>query len=509
MLLIKNIQIIDGTGKSAYKADVVLKGDRISAIGNFSNKKADIIINGNGAYLAPGFIDINTDSDHYLTLFVNPEQQDFLLQGVTTVIGGHCGSSLAPLIKGNLLSIRKWADPNAINVDWHSVGEFLNVLSRRPLGVNFGTLVGHSTVRRDLIGEELRDLSDRELAAFQTIVVKALEEGAFGMSSGLGYVHSRSTPYHELKILVEAVKKHGGVYTTHLRNEQDGIVDAVKETLDLAGETKAKTIISHLRPLIGFERKFAEAILLIEERAKDSEFYFDTYPSDTSIMTIYRLLPEWIQSGGLEVMRCNIAQPAMRERVLRELPKMTGDEIIIAQAPGFEFLVNKTLKEFADNRGVDVREGLLQLMDLTNLRTILLYKNINPQPLTKLFSSSHTLIASNSASFPAFAEVAAGKPAFTQAKFVRPERSVETFTKFLKIVEQEQLMTLEQAVHKITGLPSGILGLKDRGVIAEGNMADLTIFKNGEVKYVIVNGRLAVEDSRFKNVLAGTILRRQ
>src|SRR3989344_5932270 len=186
MLLIKSAKIVDGSGiRQPYVADVLLNDGEISAIGKFPQKKADIVIDGLGFYLAPGFIDVDTDSDHHLTLFTNPIQQDFLLQGTTTIFGGFCGSSLAPLIYGSLKSIRKWTDTSQINVNWHSVQEFLKELSKLKLGVNFGTLVGHSTIRRSLIGEDFRDLTIPEIEAFKKIVKDSIREGDFGMSSGL------------------------------------------------------------------------------------------------------------------------------------------------------------------------------------------------------------------------------------------------------------------------------------------------------------------------------------
>src|SRR3989344_6384242 len=185
MILIKSAQIIDGAGKPPYKADVLIKDDKISAIGNYATKKAEIIIDGLGYYLTPGFIDVNTDADHYLALFTNPSQSDFIKQGVTTTIGGQCGSSLAPLLYGSLESIQKWTDIRQINVNWHTMQEFLKILGKIKIGVNFGTLIGHSTIRRAIIGEELRDLTDPELKVFEHIIERAMEEGALGFSTGL------------------------------------------------------------------------------------------------------------------------------------------------------------------------------------------------------------------------------------------------------------------------------------------------------------------------------------
>ena len=166
-LLIKNVQIVGGAGNNANGAttDVFVSDNKISAIGSFPNKKADMVLDGQGAYLSPGFIDSNTGSDHYLTLFDNPNQEDFIKQGVTTIMGGMCGASLAPLLYGSLEALQKWGDPNRTNVSWHTMGEFLKVMDKHPTSVNFGTLVGHATVRRALVG-----LANRHGAGIVTLV---------------------------------------------------------------------------------------------------------------------------------------------------------------------------------------------------------------------------------------------------------------------------------------------------------------------------------------------------
>src|SRR3989344_6342862 len=234
MVLIKGAKVVDGTGKSTpYTADVLITGDKISAIGKFPDKKSDVTVDGAGLYLTPGFIDVNTDSDHHLSLFTNPQQQDFLLQGVTTIFGGVCGASLAPLLSGSLDSIRKWTDTKQINIDWRTVGEFLKVLGRRGLGVNFGTLIGHSTIRRGLVREDSRDLTVPELEALKKIIKDAIKEGAFGLSTGLGYAHSRRVPYSEIKELVKVVAEKGGVYATHLRDDKEGVLASVEETIKI------------------------------------------------------------------------------------------------------------------------------------------------------------------------------------------------------------------------------------------------------------------------------------
>ncbi|MDP3947216.1 MAG: hypothetical protein Q8Q41_00800, partial [bacterium] len=327
-LLIKGVQIVDGTGRPPFRGDVFVKDKKISAIGSFGNKDADTVIDGMGAYAAPGFIDVNTDSDHYLTLFTNPAQREFVFQGVTTVIGGHCGASLAPLLYGTLESIRKWADPNQVNVDWHTMGEFLDVLSKKRIGVNFGTLVGHATIRRALIGEAFRDLTLNELKVFAQVVDRAIGEGALGLSTGLGYAHSNRVPPSEIVKLLGVVAGHNGVYATHLRDEGLGLVSSVRETIAAAEKTNVKTVVSHFRPLLGFEKEYDEALRVIEGAPVGVRF--DCYPFATSSLALYTLLPPWARDGGLEVMLSHVKTPAVRERIREEMLPVNDQILIIA-----------------------------------------------------------------------------------------------------------------------------------------------------------------------------------
>ena len=263
-LLIKDVQILGGTRPFPDRSDVFVSNDKISAIGHFPNKKADVILEGQGAYLSPGFIDVNTDSDHYLTLFDHPGQEDFLKQGVTTIFGGMCGSSLAPLLYGGLESMGKWADPNRVNVNWHTMAELLAVIDRHPLAVNFGTLVGHATIRRAILGEAARDLTKNELGVFARTLRAALAEGGFGLSTGLAYVHARKTPYAELKFLADIAAEARGVYATHLRDGGAGIARSVEETIRVAKESEVKTLVSHFVPVIGSEKEYETALAAIE-----------------------------------------------------------------------------------------------------------------------------------------------------------------------------------------------------------------------------------------------------
>lgn len=500
MVLIKGAKIVDGSGvRQPFVADVLLNDNKISAIGKFPQKKADLTIDGLGLYLTPGFIDVNTDSDHHLSLFANPVQQDFLLQGVTTIFGGMCGSSLAPLIYGTLDSIRKWTDTSQVNIDWHSVSEFLKILSQRGLGVNFGTLVGHSTVRRAMIGEDFRDLTDPEIETFKKLLRDSLKEGAFGLSTGLGYAHAKRVPYSEIRDFVKVVAESGGVYATHLRDEKEGLLASVEETINLAKETGVKTVISHFKPITGFENDYRKAVELIHRVAEEVNLHFDNYPFDESVVPIYTLLPAWAQVGNLEIMLTYLNNPDIHERLVKDLAGIDGNNVKIAQAIGREYLLGKTVAEFAENQELSVPEALLKLMNLTGLRSTVFYRNINLDLLTQNLERDQVLIASNGASLP------------ENSKILKHERFYNTFPKFIETVSRLKMLSLPQAIQKITSVPARKFGLKNRGLIKEDYVADLNLVSlragGMKIEHVFVNGRLAVKEGNILGTLAGEILR--
>jgi N-acyl-D-amino-acid deacylase len=498
-LLIKNVNIVGGNRAFKDGSDVFVSDNKISGIGNFLNKKADIVLDGQGANLSPGFIDSNTDSDHYLTIFDNPSQEDFLRQGVTTIMGGMCGSSLAPLLYGTLESIQKWGDTNRINVNWHTMAEFLAIMDKRPMGINFGSLTGHSTIRRAIVGESLRDLTKNEMSVFARTLEAALAEGAYGFSTGLEYVHAKKTSYVELRTFAEITKKHHRVYATHLRNTGMGIKESVEETIKLAKETGVSTLISHFVPVIGAEKEYKESLALINDLPADIDFNFDIYPSAYSLLPIYTFLPEWARTGGIEVMVTSISDDWLVGRIKKELTNIDEDNFIVAQAPGNDFLVGKTLKEIRQIYELkDKKDALLKLMQVMQLRGSVLYKNLDMDLILQAMISKRSLIASNA---PSFAEREEGR------RHLKSERTTAIFTRFLSLVGDKKLLPLGDAIHKITSGPAKKFGLVGRGEIKEGNFADLVCFRGDEIKFVVVNGKIVENNGSFADLFPGKVLR--
>ncbi len=455
MILIKNVKIIDGSGKPAFPGDVLISGEKISAIGSFPSKKAEVIIEGLGNYLVPGFIDINSEIDHDLSLFTNPKQQELTSQGITTAIGGHGGASLAPLLYGSLKSIQKWADINQVNVNWHNFQEFTQTLKKIAPGINFGSLIGHSTVRRDLIGEHSADLTDSEVSIFKSIIEESIKNGALGLSTGLNYLHERQVPQKEIKDLVSVAAKYDGVYTTHLRNEKEQIVESVNEICDIYKVTGAKTIINRFLPFLGFEKEF-ELGYEVLKRSGDG-FFFVVSATNADNVPFYKLLPSWAQKGNLQEMTSIIKNPTNEKNIISELPKIKSDSII-KKAHENSYLINKTLREFSENRNTAQNKALLELMKITGLKGILAVKTIDYKKILELIDDNKALIA-------------------------------PPFDNFLSIAN-ERRWPFEKAIAKITSLPAKVFNLKNRGMIKENYFADLVLLHNNEVKKVIINGEL-------------------
>ncbi len=487
--LIKNIVLVDGSGKPPFKADVLVRDAKIMAVGNFPAYKADRVITGNEAYLVPGFIDTDVTSDRYLTLFSQPAHSNFLKQGVTTTLIGQCGFSLAPNFYGSLHNFVNWASVNTVNVNWKSVAEFLEVLKTLKLGVNVGTFVGHKVVREDIVKdpqEAFRKLNANELGVFKMVLERALKDGAFGFSSGLGYAPYQDTPYNEIRTLVDVVKQHGGIYTTHLRNEKEDLLKSLQETFKVVQEVGIPTILSHLRPFIGFEEEYDNALSLLDERSAKAHVYFNMNPFSASAVPVNTFLPPDLKKEDVGVVIEKIKDPAFAKKVEQHLLDIDSKNIMILHAPGMEFLNGKTLYEFAQNRKLGHREALLNLMEITRLRAVVLHENLNIKSVKKAIVHERALVSTNSPSVDGMFD-----------KTFIPERMTNSFPAYLTIADQAGV-PLERAIAKLSGLPAKLLGLDGRGFVSDGYNADLVLLsKDFSVGTVLVNGEVVVEDGNI------------
>lgn len=384
-------------------------------------------------------------------------------------------------------------------MNWHTMAEFLAALAKRPLAVNFGTLAGHSTIRRAVIGDAARDLTRNELNVFIRTLKGALQEGGFGFSTGLAYVHERNTPPTELRPLVGLMKQFRGVYATHLRHPAAGIAASVEETIKLAKETGAKTLISHFIPVMGAEKEYEEALAMIESLPPEIDFHFDIYPSSRSLLPLYTFLPQWAQTGDVDVMLARLKDEWLAGRIKKEMPRWDEENFVIAQAPRNDFLVGRSLRDVKEMYGLhDGRDALLRLMATMGMRGGILYRNLSSGLARRAIASARSFVASNAPSFD---------ERNSRTRQLKSERSTKTFTDFLAMVQNEKLMPLPAAIAKITAEPAKKFNLRGRGVIAEGNFADLTCFRGREILFTVVNGKVAMQNGECKGAFPGKVLR--
>ena len=356
-------------------------------------------------------------------------------------------------------------------MDWHTTAEFLDSMKRVPLGVNFGTLSGHKTIRDAITRGEQRNLTEQEFKVYEKVLAQSIREGSYGFSTGLGYIHGQYASEKEVKRLVGVLSGTGAVYATHLRNQTDDVLKAIEETVRVANYNEVKTLISHFRPLLGFEEQFTSSLEYIKENTPVGRLYFDIYPHDTSIYPIYKLLPTWVQSDNKSEMMEKFNNPEMVRKIKGEFKPLSEKigEIRIAGAPKNGYLLGRLIREVAKDLEMEIPEALIHIMKITNLKATIFSKDINLELLENLLFDERSFIASNGNS-PAPGE------------FVKHERSINTFPKFIDLVTGRKIMTLEKAIQKITSAPAKYFGIADRGVIKEGKVADLVIMGQSDRK---------------------------
>lgn len=521
-LLIKNGTIVDGGGQGPYVGDIGINKDKIVKVGYLKNENAGQVIDATGLHIAPGFIDVLNHSDTYWTMFPMPSLESMLRQGITTIIGGNCGASLAPLVEGNVIAaIQKWADLSEVNINWLRMGEFLEQLEKMKFGVNFGTLVGHTTLRRGLLNDEIRNLKFEELEMMKYMLEEALNAGALGFSAGLTFSHAKMTPQDEILALAKIVKKYDSVYAFHLRDEAGRINDSVMETIKLAQDSQARIQVSHFKSMGQSNWPvYSEGIANFEQaNASGLNINFDIFPYTITGSVLYILLPDWAVEGGKKQLMARLRDPHERRKIIYDIKKnpiADYDKVIVAISPADKNYIGKNLKEIAANQGVETEEALLNMLLVAEDRIIAFIDSLSEDNVKAGLSSRISMVSSDGSGY--------NLHYIRKGDLVHP-RSFGAFPRVIrKYVREEKIITLEEAVQKMSSLPAQKYGIKQRGMIKENMFADLAIFNfekiadtadfknpyqypNG-INYVIVNGKVAVDNSVYNGELAGRIIRR-
>lgn len=522
-IIIKNGIVVDGTGSKGIISDVGISKNKITAIGKIGdNAKAAKTINATDKFVCPGFVDILDHSDSFWTLFSTPRLDSKVMQGVTTIIGGNCGSSLAPIIGENSIeSIRKWIDIGGININWSRVREFLSVLGDREIGINFGTLVGHETLRRGLMGDEVRKITDEEVKIMGKMLEDSLREGAFGMSTGLIFSHAKMTTITEIKYLAEILESNKSLYASHIRGEAEELLPSINETIQICRMTRASVEISHLKA-VGekYWPDMSRAIRMIDVVNEEGlNIDFDIYPYDTTGSVLYIILPDWVTEGGRKNMLQKLRNMDLRKKIIQEMQEMDYKykNITISICPKLKEITGKNIVEIADRREICPEEAIIELLISANGHVIVFDREIlSEKNIESALQNEHCIVASGDAAY--------NVEYVRTGEIVHP-RCFGTFSRVLgRYALGEKILSVEKAIEKMTSKPAKKIGIKDRGILKKGFYADVVVFDPKDVMdradysnpyqystgidYVFVNGKIVVQEGEHTGELAGKVLKK-
>jgi N-acyl-D-aspartate/D-glutamate deacylase len=521
-IIITNGTILDGTGRKMFTGDIGIQAGRIRSIGYLRHESARQTLDAGGCFVAPGFVDITNHSDTYWQLFAKNGLESLLQQGVTTIIGGNSGSSLAPFANQHMLdTIQKWVDVRGLNLNWLSMRDFLDEVERRHLPMNFATLSGHATLRRGVLRDIVRRLEPNEIKILQKMLQESFAEGSFGLSLGLSYSHAREATRPELVTLMEATRKANGLCAIHLRNESEEVVSAMEEAILLAQSSGVRTHISHLKVLNEKNWHLFEKIIYLLETAVSggADISFDVYPYTSTASVLYTMLPDWATQGGKKMLLSRLRDPKLRAEVIEELKKKRLDysKATLLASSLNAMTHRQNVAEMAHEQRKAPEEIIVDLLVAGSGRAIISLETLSEANIMQAIQHPLSCISSNGFGL--------AKEDALSGEATHP-RNFGAFPKFLgRYVRERQLLGWEEAIRKITLQPALRLGLSRRGSLAEGNWADVVIFDPEHIsdtstftrpyqypkgiRWVVVNGEVAVTEGIMTSERVGQVLRRE
>ena len=531
--------LVDGSGKRRFEASVGVTDGKISRISDIKSDEADQVIDAKGLLISPGFIDMHSHSD--APLLVNPMAESKVRQGVTTEVTGNCGGSIAPLTDLAREEALRRLKPLGLEVSWSSFGEYLEMLERR-VALNVVAFVGHGTVRQCVMDLEERAPTSGELEEMKVLVDTAMQDGAFGMTSGLVYPPGRYADKSELIELCKVVTKYSGVYATHIRGERETMIQAVKEAITISENSGVSLHISHHPAKIGAWGTSTETLSMMEETtARGIDVMCDLHPYIAGATGLTAILPPWAQAGGAQRIVERMKDPETRAKMKEDMiadkvpgPGHSGlvkrgmwDKIVIPMYPE-DWPVGRTVADIAKERGQDPFDTYFDLVEGSGGQGGIIGFYYNEADIRNVLLSPRSVIGSDGSALAPYGVLGRGKNhprsygAFPMIfrKYVRGESRPE-----LVYDEGEKILSLEEAVKKMTSAPAGKLGIKDRGLIKEGYWADLVVFDSGKIadtatflepyqypvgiEHLFVNGVQVIKGREHTGALPGRVLRHQ
>jgi len=526
-LLITGGTIYDGTGARGFIGDVVVDGDRITYVGPHRPVAARRVIDARGRAVSPGFINMLSGAER--GLLADGRGESDLIQGVTLEVAGE-GDSMGPLTDAMAARDEGRRGEGETAITWRSLGDYLATVEKKGIALNIASMVGASTVRDNVLGEDDVQPSPTQLQRMRDLVRRAMTEGALGVSSALIYAPGAFAKTPELAALATEAGRCGGIYITHMRSEGDDLLGGIDETISIARSSGAPAEIYHLKAAGKANwAKMDEAIARIEAaRRSGLRITSDMYPYTAASTGFDASMPHWVLDGGLEAWIARMKDPADRARLLAQLQSPNpGFEsgLIAADADGvlllgfktarLKSLSGKTLAQVAAERGTSPEETMMDLVIEDGTRIGVAYRLMSEDNLRKQVKLSWMSFASDGG---------AVSPEGAVLKGFQHPRSYGSFARiFAKYVRDEKLITIEDAVHRLSGLPAANLSLSGRGVLKAGAFADVVVFDPLTIQdhstfeaphqlatgvdYVLVNGGVAVDAGKVTAARNGRAVR--
>ena len=523
-LVIRGGLVLDGTGLPAYPADLGIVGDRIAAVGPIAPEQGRRVLDVAGLHVCPGFIDIHSHSDGDILLY--PTADSRVRQGITTELTGNCGGSAAPLAGAGAEEDRRSYRERGIDATWTTVASYYDALDKAGISINQALLVGQGTIRINAIGNVDRRLAPDELAAVTGAVEEAMDEGAFGLSTGLEYTPGRYTPTEEIVAMARIVGRRGGLYASHIRNEETALLEAVDEAIAIGRASGARVQVSHLKASgrANWSKQQGALDLIASARRDGVAVLADAYPYTAYSTGLTILLSAAALEGGTSDMMVRLKDAAWRQRMRREVEDQMARElgdyalIVIARVktPANQGLVGRNVKEIATAWNVEPVDAVLRLIEEEEGAVSIIGHGMSLENVEMVQRHPLVMLGSDGSAMAPVGPAAQARP---------HPRNYGAFARLLAYhVRERRTMDLAQAVRKMTSMPADQMGLGDRGRIARGKKADLLVFDPARVKdeatfeqphqyasgipHVIVNGVFVVENGRHTGAKPGQALRR-